>query len=153
MSKAHIGQVFEVKDGQFLDKGICEVCNGKAVVPCKACKGTGKVVCPRCGGSKEEPDPQFTTKCPDCVEGVIPCAKCKGLGLLGEAASPDSPRKETAGASGGDKPREKDPNAVYLKDGRVVKGKVVMKTDTEIIVKTETGQLMNIPKAEIESAP
>jgi len=153
VSRGHIGQVFEIKDGQFVDKGICTVCNGKAVVPCKACSGTGKVACPRCGGSKEEPDPEFTSDCPDCVEGIVPCAKCKGLGLLGEAAGSAPPAEEARVPPAEDKPKEKDPNAIYLKDGRVVKGKVVMRTDSEIIVKTETGKLINIPKAEVESAP
>ncbi len=52
VGQGHVGEVFEVRLGEFHRLGICKVCNGLTTVPCKACAGAGKVSCPVCHGEK-----------------------------------------------------------------------------------------------------
>ncbi|HKB90682.1 MAG TPA: hypothetical protein VKC60_09225 [Opitutaceae bacterium] len=59
---AHLGEVIELHDGQYVDVGKCKICGGTTHVPCEICKGTAQVPCPICHGTKvvsasSSPDP------------------------------------------------------------------------------------------------
>ena len=52
VSQAHVGEVFEVRLGEFYALGPCPICKGQTTITCKVCGGTGKVVCNECKGQK-----------------------------------------------------------------------------------------------------
>lgn len=150
-SRAHIGEVVKVKNGQLQRLGPCKVCGGKSRVPCKVCDGSGKAECRTCRGTKQEPDPEFTKPCPDCVKGVLVCKECGGTGLVGKGEGvPPAAEAPPASEKGR---KERDPNAIYLKDGREIRGKIMVRSGDTIVVKTESGKMISIKTADIESMP
>lgn len=52
VSQAHLGEVFEVRNGEFFKLGRCTLCNGTTKVRCATCEGSGEVTCPECSGKK-----------------------------------------------------------------------------------------------------
>lgn len=52
VSQAHVGEVFEVRFGEFHALGVCPICQKQTTVPCQACSGAGKVECVVCRGER-----------------------------------------------------------------------------------------------------
>lgn len=50
-SQGHVGEVVVMQNGEPVNTGPCETCNGTTHVPCKNCRGTGKAPCPACRGT------------------------------------------------------------------------------------------------------
>jgi hypothetical protein len=146
------GKIIKVreKDNLLIAVTTCRTCNGTTRLPCKRCRASGKGTCTLCKGSKQEPDPAYIKPCKLCVTGIIVCKRCGGGGLLGArtASRKTSPTSSAAAT----KPAQ-DPNAIYLKDGTVIKGKIVLRGKTSIMVKTESGSVRSIKRTAIKSMP
>ncbi|HKI69149.1 MAG TPA: hypothetical protein VKA67_06140, partial [Verrucomicrobiae bacterium] len=44
----HVGNLIELRNGQWTDVGRCPICGGTGKVKCRACDGTGEVKCTIC---------------------------------------------------------------------------------------------------------
>ena len=67
-SDAHLGQVVEVENGKYVNKGVCQLCKGTTKIDCPLCQTKGFITCPTCKGTKE---------------AFAPCAACKGAKTTG----------------------------------------------------------------------
>ncbi len=157
VSIVHVGDVIDLSGGGF-SRYTCKKCSGQATVKCKLCEGTGKRDCAVCRGALEVPDPRSGEKCGGCVSGNVPCKKCGGTGIIGGGGS-GGVKQPASEPAAGDAPAddtrkvEVDPNAIRLKDGRVIKGKVMMRTEKTVIVKTDSGEVISIDRDQVAPAP
>jgi|ERR1043166_1001512 hypothetical protein len=88
---------------------------------CPTCKGTTKIKCTVCKGA-----------------GEIDCDICEGKKIVPASWSPlNNPKsKEKA-------------DVIHLKDGKTVSGKIIMRSDTVIWVRTESGEKIEINRAKV----
>jgi len=157
LGEEHIGEVWEFTGTKVVSRGRCELCKGTGSAPCKVCGGTGKGECAECRGTGVVPDLRSSRPCPDCRGGIVICKACGGTGIVGGTAPPAAapPAAETPGAEAkAPEPKpEKDPNVIRLKDGTVLRGKIMMSMGKEVIVKTEAGQILKLDRDQIVAEP
>ncbi len=92
---------------------------------CKTCNGTTKVKCEKCKGT-----------------AAIACTMCEGKKTVPESwTETNNPKIDT------------DPNYIRLTDGRVIKGKIVLTTDTKLKIKTDSGTYIDIAKDQVVVKP
>jgi hypothetical protein len=102
---------------------LIQIQNGAAVNlgRCPTCKGTTKVKCTVCKGT-----------------GEIDCDICEGKKVVPASWSPMNNPKSKEKA-----------DVIHLKDGKTVVGKIIMRSDSVIWVKTETGEKIEINRANV----
>jgi len=121
-SQSHVGEVIEMQSGVPVNVGKCKICGGTGRVACKTCGGTGTVVCDVCGGKKVVP--QSWT--------VLNYLKLK---------------------SGSGKPTGSSDtnvsNAIQLKGGRVVHGRITKSNSSSFSIKTDAGETNEVDKNDV----
>ena len=132
--KSELWQKFYASDGrkwgawnQHHIGEVIEMQNGAPVNvgKCKICGGTTHVPCTTCNGT-----------------GMIICDICDGKKAV--------PQSWTAFNN----PKLKNrPNAIVLKDGRIIFGKITMSSQTALWIKTETGETINIDRDQVKEMP
>ena len=75
-SELHEGDVVVMENGDPVDKGKCQTCDGTGKIGDPACKGTGHKLCPDCKGAGV-----VGPACTKCDHGFVICSECKGTGL------------------------------------------------------------------------
>ncbi|MFN7138921.1 MAG: hypothetical protein ACK4UN_06260 [Limisphaerales bacterium] len=90
---------------------------------CPTCKGSTKVNCDKCQGT-----------------GAITCSMCNGSKKVPDSWTDTSNPKVAT-----------DPNYIHLKDGRVIRGKIVLTTDTKIKIRTESGTYIDTTRDQVIS--
>jgi hypothetical protein len=84
--------------------------------PCKICGGTGKVSCSVCNGT-----------------GRVVCPICEGKKFIPVAWTPtDNPWLDS------------QPDLIRLNDGRVLFGKIISTTGSDVLIKTRSGQWLHV---------
>lgn len=88
---------------------------------CTVCGGTMKIECPSCAG-----------------EGTQPCSMCKGKKVVPESWTEKDNPKANIGVT-----------FIKLKDGRTIRGKILMRMENRILIKNERGELIETTKDQI----
>lgn len=136
VSQAHVGEVFEVRFGEFYKLGPCKICGGTTSVPCKACGGTGKLTCPVCKGEK-------------VIAKVLADAAPKAPAAATPKIQPVQPLAASAPRA---EPVAPPPQKIFkLRDGRTVTGAVAIRDGTVIWVRTADGKRVEIKASEVVS--
>ncbi len=126
-SKAHVGEVVEMRDGKAVNIGACKVCNGTTLMDCKTCKGTGQITCTVCKGQKEVPD--MRVKSPQTV----------------------NPTKGAASSSDSSLPPPPAPQTIRLKNGKTITGNIVIKDPDFVLIRTADGKTTQIFVKDLET--
>ncbi len=94
---------------------------------CPTCKGTGLIDCKACVGT-----------------GRLTCALCKGSKRVLQA---------DADAYAAKKRDEFSASSITLGDGRVLHGKIISRSDTQVVIKTEDGKMVSVKPEELVEKP
>lgn len=126
-SKAHVGEVVEMRDGMAVNIGKCTVCEGTTLMPCKTCKGTASITCTVCKGRKEVPN----------MRAASPLA-----------ANPT----RTAGATvDSSLPPPPAPQTIRLKNGKTITGNIVITDAKFVLIRTSDGKTTQIFTEDLET--
>lgn len=129
LSQAHRGEVAGVRNGEYYNEGGCPVCNGTSLVPCKICAGRASVPCPVCRGEKVVLD----TRKPSVVSSQ-------------QTASSHVPKVEQATPAS-----SPTVDVIRLKNGKTIRGTVVIRDDTVTWIRTEDGKRIEMKSRDILS--
>jgi hypothetical protein len=95
--------------------------------PCPTCAGKTTIACQACTGT-----------------GSMPCSLCAGA---------KSVTRQAADAFARDQAKALDADAITLKDGRVLHGKIMMRTAEKVVIKTSDGQIEEVPADQVVAEP
>ena len=88
---------------------------------CPTCQGTTRVKCDKCNGT-----------------GILSCGICKGLKSVPSTwTATDNPVVDS------------DPNYIKLKDGRAIRGKIVIQMGNTVVIKPDSGKNIETTKDQI----
>lgn len=124
VSQAHVGEVFEIRFGEFYRLGICKVCQGRTTLPCKVCGGGGKVACTVCLGEKV------------VLKAVAPAAAAAIATAPGNVAEPVEPRPL---------------KTFTLKNGKSITGTPIVRDGSLVWIRTAEGTKVELKASEIVS--
>lgn len=124
-SKAHVGEVVEMKDGKAVNIGPCSICNGTTLMPCKTCGGTASITCPTCKGSKEIPNMRAESR---------------------NAKSPQTanPTRTAPQMVNNSLPPPSAPQTIRLKNGKTIQGNIVIQDPDIVVIRTVDGKTTQI---------
>jgi hypothetical protein len=101
-------------------------------------------------------EPANKGKCPTCGgTSTIDCKACEGKGARAcpLCGGTKQVSKETADAFAREKAKALDADAIRLTDGRVLHGKIMMRTAEKVIIKTSDGQVEEVPVDQVVAEP
>lgn len=122
-TKAHIGEVAEMRNGELVNLGPCKICNRTSLMPCKVCLGTALVMCVVCEGRKEVPDMRA---------GGTPAPKGAFVAAAPSPSAAPLPMEE-----------------IKLKNGKSITGRIVIKDETTVVIRLPDGKSRQLPRREL----
>ena len=126
-SKAHVGEVVEMRDGMAVNIGKCTVCGGTTLMPCKTCKGTATITCAVCKGRKEIPN----------MRAASP-----------QAANPTRTAAPTVDSS---LPPPPPAQTIRLKNGQTITGNIIITDPKFVVIRTSDGKTTQIFAKDLET--
>ncbi len=122
-TKAHVGQVAEMRNGELVNLGLCKICGGTTRMACKVCQRTALVMCLVCQGKKEIPDMKAGAPTP----------------------APATAAAATPAPSAAPLPME----TIKLKNGKTFTGRIVIKDETTVVIRTADGKSRQLSRSEL----
>ena len=92
----------------------------------------------------------ITGKCKTCAgKATVPCLRCKGTARV-ECSLCDGKKSVPTSWTATDNPKlNNDPDRMKLADGRVINGKIVIQSETKIVVRTRDGKFIDLKPGDI----